>query len=1042
MTLSDLSIKNPVFAWMLMIGLIVFGLVGYRGLGVSQLPDVDFPVLTVNLTWEGAAPEVMETEVTDTIEDVVMGVQGIREVSSVSRQGSASVTIEFELNRDIDVALQEVQTKIAQAQRNLPKDLDPPVVSKSNPEDQPILWLALSGERDARFLMEYTRDHVKDRFTTIPGVGEVFLGGYVDPNLRVWVNADRLRDRELTVQDVLSAITAQHAEVPAGRIETAESERNVRVLGEASDVEAFRRIQIPARGGSPIHKTIRLGDVAEVEDGLADVRRISRANGRPAVGLGIRKQRGANSVQVAKAVRTRLAEVRKDLPAGLSLDVNNDTTRFVADSIHELRNTLIVAAILTSIVCWVFLGSVGSALNVILAIPTSIIGSFTVLYFLGFTLNTFTLLGLSLCIGIVVDDAIMVLENIARYREQGFSKVRAALVGAREITFAAMAATVAILAIFVPVVFMKGIIGRFFFQFGVTLSVAVALSLLEALTLAPMRCAQFLEVGHATALGRAVDRAMEALSRLYRRLLAVCLAHRIVVTGAALALFGASLALTRGVKKEFVPPQDQSLFLVRMQTPLGSSIDRTDQAVRRAEEALRSRPEVERIYGAVGGFGGGDVTSAMMFVTMKTPRERPVAAPFKKRPTQQEFMGFMRGELKKISAFQRVAMQDLSLSGFSSQRGYPVEFTVRGPDWGTLASVSAAFMKKMEGSGLMVDVDTDYKLGMPEVRVVPDRERAGARGVTVTAIADTINALIGGVRAGKVTRGGKRYDIRLRITDEERRRPSDIGRIALRNNRGELVPLSEVVAWREEPTLLSITRRNRERAIGVFANIAPGRSQGEALSFLAKESAGLLPEGYRLVLSGSAQTMKESFQSLLFALALGVFVAYMVLGAQFNSFIHPITVLVALPFSVTGALAALRLFDISLNIYSMIGFILLMGLVKKNSILLVDFTNERRKAGRGVTEALLEACPVRLRPIFMTSISTIVGALPAALAWGPGAESVRPMAVVVIGGVITSTVLTLFVVPAVYSLFSHLQSHRHDRELREALAELGETERA
>ncbi|MBK8423203.1 MAG: efflux RND transporter permease subunit [Elusimicrobia bacterium] len=1039
MILSDLSIKKPVFAWMLMIGLIAFGAVGFNRMGVSQLPDVDFPVLSVSIDWEGAAPEVIETEITDVIEDAVMSVQGIQEVSSTSRQGSARVTLEFELSKDIDVALQEVQSKLAQAQRLLPRDADPAVVSKSNPEDQPIMWLAVSGDKPRRDLMEYVRDHVKDRFTTVPGVAEVFLGGYVEPNLRVWLDADRLRARELAAEDILRAIEAQHAEVPAGRIETGRQELNVRVLGEAATVDEFRRIIVPSRSGSPIYRTLRLGDVAEVEDGLADVRRISRVNGVSAVGLGIRKQRGANAVSVAKAVKERMAAVQKDLPAGLTVGVNFDTTQFIEESVHELVTTLVLAAVLTSIVCWVFLGSFSSALNVILAIPTSIIGAFILLYFFGFTLNTFTLLGLSLCVGIVVDDAIMVLENIVRHREAGQSRVKAALIGAREITFAALAATVAILAIFVPVIFMKGIVGKFLYQFGVTLSVAVSLSLLEALTLAPMRCSQFLEVGHSTALGRGVDRVMKSLAQLYARSLHAVLAWRWTVVGVATLVFVLSLGLAKSLKKEFVPSQDQSRFLIRVQTALGTSLEVTDEAMRRVEAALAARPEIEKYFGAVGGFGGGDVNSGMMFVTMKPKGRRPVAEPFRRAPGQSELIDHLRKELKKIEGIQRVSVQDLSQSGFTSQRGYPVEFSLRGRDFDKMGEITEGLMKKMVDSGLMVDIDTDYRLGMPEVRVAPDREKANERGVTVASIANTINAMIGGVRAGKYTRGGKRYDIRLRLADADRRRPADIGKIFVRNNRGELVRLSDVVSLVEKPTLLTITRKNRERSIGLFANVATGKSQGEALAFV--EGLGRsLPEGYRIVFSGSAQTYKESFQSLMFALVLGLFVAYMVLGAQFNSFIHPFTVLLALPFSVTGAFLALKLTGITLNIYSMIGLLLLMGIVKKNSILLVEFTNERRKLGRDVHSALLEACPVRLRPILMTSVSTIAGAIPAALSLGAGSETVRPMAVVVIGGMIASTLLTLFVVPAAYSLLARLQSHRHDKDLKEALVELGEFE--
>jgi hydrophobe/amphiphile efflux-1 (HAE1) family protein len=1023
---------------MLMIGLVVFGAMGFKGMGVSQLPDVDFPVLSVSVTWEGAAPEVMETEIADVLEDALISIQGLREVSSTSRQGSVSLNLEFDLSKDIDVALQEVQSKIAQAQRRLPREMDPPVINKSNPEDQPILWLALSGDKPVREIMEYTRDHLKDRFTTVPGVGEVTLGGYIDPNLRVWVNADKLRKLELTVDDVIKAIESQHTEVPAGRIETGSQELNVRVLGEAKTVEEFGDLIIPSRGGAPVYKPIRLKDVAEIEDGLADVRRLSRAQGKPAVGLGIRKQRGANAVAVAEEIKKRLAEVQKDLPQGLELVVNFDTTKFIKDSTHELLFTLTMAAILTSIVCWVFLGSWSSAFNVIMAIPTSIIGAFFILYLCGFTLNTFTLLGLSLCIGIVVDDAIMVLENIVRHRELGLSRVRAALVGAREISFAAMAATVAILAIFVPVVFMKGIIGKFFFQFGVTMSVAVSLSLLEALTLAPMRCAQFLEVGHSSALGGFMDRAMESLTLFYRKTLKRSLDWRWMVCLLATIIFVVSLFIVKTLKKEFVPSQDQSRFLVRLQTPLGSSIETTDQVYRKAEAIALSRPEVDRFFGAIGGFGGGEVNVAQMFVTLKEVGQRPITPPYKKRPTQSDVMDLFRKEFKTIPGVQRAAVQDLSQQGFSSQRGYPVELSLRGTEWDKLGELAEKLTEKMESSGLMIDADTDYRVGMPEVRVAPNRDMAAQRSVTVGSIANTINAMIGGVRAGKYTRGGKRYDIRVRLVADERRRPNDIQKIYVRNSRGELVPLLDVVGIKEKPSLLSINRKNRERAVGVFANVAKGKAQGEALAYVQQAAKEILPEGYRAVLSGSAQTYQESFGSLLQALALGFIVAYMVLGAQFNSFIHPFTVLLALPFSVTGAFLALKVTGISLNIYSMIGLLLLMGLVKKNSILLVEFTNERRKEGKSIRQSLEEACPIRLRPILMTSVSTIVGAIPAAIAFGPGAETVRPMAVVVIGGMIVSTLLTLYVVPCAYSLLARLQSERHEKDLKEALQELGE----
>jgi multidrug efflux pump len=1041
MTLSDISIKNTVFAWILMFGLIIFGAIGFSRMGISQMPDVDFPVLTVTVSWTGASPETMESSVADILEDAVMTIEGIRNVSSTSMEGFTRITIEFELNRDINAALQEVQAKILQAQRNLPTDIDPPIITKSNPEDRPIMFTTLSGTAGMRDMIIFVRDRLKDTMATIEGVGDIRLGGYVDPNMRIWLDMDRMARQEITVDDVITAIINQHALTPSGYINHGLSESNVRVLSEARTVKDFENLIISRRGGETIWKPIRLGDVAKVEEGLADIRRISRHNGVPSVGLGIIKLRGSNAVAVARKVKERIASLNISglLPKNMKMGVSFDSTKFIEDSTNELLFTLTMSVILTSIVCWLFLGSWSSAFNVILAIPTSLIGSFIVLYFLGFTLNTFTLLALSLVIGIVVDDAIMVMENIVRHFESGMSRVKAAIVGAREITSAATAASLAILAIFLPVVFMKGIIGKFFFQFGVAISVAVLLSLLEALTLTPMRCSQLLKTGKETIVGSFMDRIMEVLALKYKNSLIWCLDNRWKVLGTAFAIFAASLLLLGGMRKEFVPPQDQAIFMATIRTPLGSSLEFTDAAFKKAEALLRSRPEVKACFGNIGGFQGGLVNEGNLFVTMKDFKERPVVAPFKHRPTQQEFMAFFREKLKKIAGIKNANLMDPSQAGFTSQRGFPIQFSVQGPDWIKLAGYSEAIMDRMKKSGLVTDVDSDYQMGMPEVRVAPNRPRANARGVTVTGIADTISAMVGSLRVGKYTdESGHRNDIRVKLLDSQNRRTTDINRIKVRNINGEMVGLSSVVNMDEKPTYLTITRYNRERAINISANIGEGKSQSDILSFIEETSAKILPAGYHIIFSGSSETFRESFQSLFFALILGVVVAYMILGTQYNSFLHPVVILMALPFSVTGAFIAMRLTGISLNIYSMIGLLLLMGIVKKNSIMLVDFTNTRRVAGMDVHEALLDACPIRLRPILMTSISTIAAAIPPAMSLGPGAETTRPMGIVVIGGVLLSTLLTLFVVPCAYSLMSPLESKRHQKELHEALESLGE----
>lgn len=1023
-----------------MIGLIVFGAIGFSRMGISQLPDVDFPIVTVTATWTGSPPETMETAVADVIENAVMSVEGIRSVSSTSQEGISNIMIEFELNRDINVALQEVQTKLAQAQKMLPTDMDPAIVTKSNPEDNPILWTALSGG-NFREMILFARDHLKDNLTTVSGVGDVMMGGYVDPNMRVWVKTDEMAKREITVDDIIGALETQHTLAPSGYMEIGPKEKNLRVLSEARSTREFEDLVIPSRNGKPIYNALRLGEVARIEEGLADVRRISRMNGERSVGLGVIKQRGSNAVAVADGVKERLRNLKEFIPAGMKLTVVNDATQFIKDSTRELLITLTLSILLTSLVCWAFLGSWSSALNVILAIPTSLIGAFIFLYFFGFTLNTFTLLALSLSIGIVVDDAIMVLENISRRKEEGLSRVKASIFGAREITGAATAASLAILAIFVPVVFMKGIIGKFFFQFGIALSVAVLLSLLEALTLAPMRCSQFLQDAHDSKMGRFMANFLDRLESSYRKVLEWALGRRWTVVSLSLLIFGLSFLLLRGVRTEMLPPQDQSRFMVQIQTPLGSSLGFTDEVFKKAEAILKARPEFDTYYVAVGGFQGGLVNQGAMFVTLKNPSDRPIALPFSHRPTQQEFMQFFRDEIKKIPGVLRALVIDLSLSGFSAQRGggFPIQFSLQGPDWDKLGEAATLLMEKMNASGLMTDIDSDFKLGMPEIRVSPDRRAAGERGVLVTDVANTITASVGSLRVGKYTDdSGHRNDIRVKLDKEYNKDPSDIYKIRVRNNRGEMVPLSSVVKLEERPSLLTISRYNRERAIGITANIAPGKSQADALEFIQTTASKALPEKYHIVLSGSSQAFKESMASLLLAFILGLLVAYMVLGAQFNSFIHPVTVLLALPFSMTGAFLAIRLTGISLNIYSGIGLLLLAGIVKKNSILLVDFTNAKRREGLDVNAALLSACPLRLRPILMTSIATVAGAIPVAFAMGFGSETTRPMAIVVIGGVILSTALTLIVVPCAYSLFSRLESHRHENELKEALKVVNE----
>lgn len=1034
MTLSDLSIHKSVFAWMLMFGLIVFGAISFNRMGVSELPDVDFPMISLAIKYEGAAPEVVEADVVDPIEDAVVSIQGVRNVISTVRNGGADVVIEFTMDREIDLAFQDVQAKIAQAQAMLPPEMDPITIMKINPEDFPIMWLSVSNpEMPLQDLMIFVKDEVRDRITTVPGVGSLWMPGYLEPNLRVWVSNSALKQYALTAADVVHTIRSEHLEPPSGRTEFDKKEYSLRTMGEARSSKDFSQILVNSRGGAPNFNPILLSRVTTVKDGVADAVQFARANNKQAVGLGVVKQRGANAVQVAQAVKKRIAEVQPHLPKGTSFVVNYDGTRFVEESIAELVLTMILAALCTSLVCWLFLGSWSATLNVLLAIPTSILGSFIILHFSGFTLNVFTLLGLSLAIGIVVDDAIMVLENIIRHREKGLSKRESAIVGARQITFAALATSLSLVAIFLPIAFMEGLIGQFLFQFGVTMSAAVMISLLEALTLTPMRASRFgdTDSGRRGRIGSAFESVFHKWHSLYERSLAVVLNHRWKTLAASLVFFVLSFSSVAFLKGEFQPPQDQGFMMILLNNPPGSGITYTDEKVKVVEDFLSKRSETQSTFVAAGGFSGGEPHAAMLFIEMKPRGQRGKDPEKKKELSQQEFIEVTREFLTKTIPEAKPQVQDPSTQGFGGggSKGFPAEFSLQGPDWKKLGELSKQLVKELKDGGIMTDVESDLLEGAPEVRIVPNRRKASERGVEVAAIGTVVNAMLGGVTAGSYEKEGHRYDIRVKMEEDGRAPAERIRDLMVRNNRGQMVPLAEVVDIQEAKVPATISRKNRVRSIMVYGNLGKDKSQQQVIAEAEALAKKILPEGYTFGLAGSAEEMQRAFMSMLFALLMGFVVAYMILASQFDSFIDPISVFMALPFSFSGAFLGLLIAGQSLNMFSMIGLILLMGIVKKNSILLVDFTNQRRdESGLKVHEALLDACPTRLRPILMTSFATIAGAVPAALAFGPGAEARRPMAVAVIGGVLVSTFLTLYVVPCVYSFLARFDK-REKRKL-------------
>ena len=1025
MHISEVSIRKPVFAWMLMAGILLFGFISYLQLGVSENPDVDFPYVNVSVTFEGAAPEVMEKDVVDPIEGAIVSIEGIKQINSTARNGQANVSVEFELNKDIDVAVQEVQTAVARAQRFLPKDMDPPIISKANAEDNPILWISVhSDSLPPRELMHVVRHKVKDQFSVVKGVAEIVLGGYVDPALRVNLDAQKLRQYQLSVSDIIASIQREHKEEPAGRFENPKIEESVRVMGEAQTVEEFNNVMIKRRGGMANYIPMPITSVAKVEEGMDEVRRVSRAMGELAVGIGIRKQRGSNSVEVAEAVKAKIPQVEKMLPEGVKLSVIYDSTPFIKETVHELLFTIIMATILTAFVCWGFLGSWSSTFNVILAIPVSIVGTFFFMNLFGFTLNTISLLGLSLAIGIVVDDAIIVLENIMRHFEMGKNKVRAALDGSIEITFAVLATTVALVSIFLPVGFLRGIIGKFLFQFAVTLSVAIGISCLEALTLAPMRCSQFISQHTKRGwLGQKFDQFFDWQTKLYNQTLPLTLSHPYKTLAVSLGFFLLSALPLMMIGKEFAPEQDESRLFVQVKAPLGSSMEFTGSKFKLIEEKLAKHPAIEKYFLTVGGFQGGDSSSGFMFITLKNRKLR--------KQSQAQVADDIRGYLKEVPELKGFIPKSGG-GGFGGGRSYAVDFSIRGPDWETLGKLTDQIKSEMEKTGLFIDINSNDVTGGPELRIIPDRIRAQQMGVDIADITNAIRVSIGGYKAALYSKEGQRYDVIVQMQQSDRREAEQIKNIYVRNNRSELVPMNQLVKFEHRTAPPTITREDRQRSVFITANNKPGLSQQEALNKAKEIAEKALPPDYQFLLSGSAETFKETGQSLVFALLLGVLVAYMILASQFNSFLDPVLILVSMPFGLSGAFWGLWASQQTLNLYSFIGIILLMGLVKKNAILLVDFGNQMQDQGMSRLDAMLHACPQRLRPILMTSFATIAAAIPGVLNFGPGAETRIPMSVVVVGGMIVSTFFTLYAVPALYVLTSQRYRKKlHDKKFEE-----------
>lgn len=1018
MNIIKTSITRPVFAWILMSALIIFGSISFLRLGISQMPDVDFPIISISLTYEGASPEIVESDLIDPFEERLLALEGLKEIKSTARQGSANIQIEFNINRNVDVALQEVQAAISQIR--LPTGvIDNPIVRKQNPEEEPLMFIGIWADKPLREVVNYANDFLIDQFQTVPGAGDVNVAGFSARNLRVWVDQDKLRSVDLTITDILDSISQQHIERSAGFITNNKVELNARQYGEAQNVEEFGNLPILRRGGGVIYnQKYRLKDFARIEDGLSDVRRIARIEGNNAISISIRKQRGSNEVALGKAIRTKIDELKTRLPEGYNMRIVVDYTKSTEATVLSTQMKLLYAGIVTVLIVFLFLGSFSSAFNVFLSIPTSIIGTFFIMYFAGFTMNLFTLLALALVISIVVDDAIMVLENIIRHFRMGKKATQAAYDGTQEVFGAAIASTLAVVAVFAPVIFMDGIIGKFFLQFGIVMSSAVLLSLVESMTITPMRASQFLKFSaKENKYEMWLDHKFESLAKAYQKSLKFAFKFRWITLALGMGIFAASMFLFKFVKREFVPPQDQNFIVMNMQANLDSALESTMEKALEVEKVLKEIPEIEGFFLNVGS-GGPSSGSNQGFVPIT------LVDSTKRKLNHLQVMEKIRTALTTQIKGVRFQLRDVSTRNLSSGRMNPVAFNLRGPDYSILTEKAAEIMKRLEDAKLGQDLDTDYKKGIREIRILPRRDWLARNGVSMDSVTRTINSAVAGSREGQFTQDGRRYDIRVKLEQGTITSKEDIKKIYVRNITGNLISLSNLVDIEEMPVVQSITRINRQRSISVFGAIAPGQSQGKVVGEAKKIADEILPPGYSFNLEGSSAGFDDTFKSIYFALILGVIVAYMILAVQYNSFLHPISVLMALPFGLTGALIALWITGQSLNLFSLIGVIVLMGIAKKNSIMLVEFTNQTREKVPNPEEALLIACPVRLRPILMTSIATILAALPLLLKSGIGKETSSALALTVLGGTFVSTIFTLYIIPIIYDVLSPLERSR------------------
>jgi hydrophobe/amphiphile efflux-1 (HAE1) family protein len=1022
--ISQICIDRPVLASVMSLLIAIFGLISLTRLQNRELPNVDPPVVSITTIFPGAAPEVVETSVTDVLEDQVNGIPGVKHVTSTSREQVSGITLEFDLGVDLDQAANDTRDRVARARRRLPREVEEPIVAKRDSDAWPVMWLALTGEgRDQIELTSIMETRVVDRLAKLPGVANVVLAGERRHAMRLWVDNRILGSYGLTIADLDAALDRENVDIPSGRVESQDTEFTVRSLGELRTASDFEDLIIGSFAGD----LVRLRDVARVEVGAESVRKIVRVNGVPALGFGVVKQSTANTLDVAEAVWGEIEQLNRELPTGVSINVGFDSAKFIKQSIRDVSRTIFEAAILVIFVIYVFLRSVRATLVPAIAIPVSVLGAFAFLYFAGFTINTLTLMGITLAIGLVVDDAIVVLENITRWVESGTPPMEAARRGMQEISFAVVAATVSAVAVFLPLTFLTDTTGRLFREFAVTVAAALAVSGFVAVTLSPALCARVVRRGQTERGAKAVlARLFERLSERYAKELQMVMRRPLafVAIGGAWLALGLAIVWFGVLDEELVPRTDRSLAIVSTRAHEGSTIEYLDQYQAKVEQILMDTPEVRRYFSAVAlGWGTpGQVNRGRIWASLVDPDER--------KRSQREVVKDIGDRLRQVAGIEAWAFEPSPMRGVG---GAGVDLRILGEDLEQMAEIGEALKRRVGELPGYGHAELDIHLNKPQLEVEIDRERASDLGISVRDIATTLQILLGGRDLSTFKLHGETYKVMAQLGRGERDDPRDLLELSVRSHDGDLIPLSGLVNLRETTAPRAIQHFDRLRSAS-FSVQLEGVAQGEAIETVSALARELLPDdgGYRVRLAGDSEKFVEAGHALAFAYGFAILIVYLVLAAQFESFVHPLTILVAVALSFTGALVALAMVgwlnDLgvvqvvgSLNIFSKIGLVMLIGLVTKNSILIVEFANQLRGRGYALVDATVEAARTRFRPILMTALATMVGILPIALGQGAGGDSRAPLGIAVFGGMLFSTALTFLVVPAAYVVIERLQ---------------------